>query len=113
MISPRAALRIFAVSAAVVFCAQAVARAQWDTYTFTHFAGNTAGRGHIDGTASEARFRSPQGLAIDSAGGLYVSDFDDGIIRKVQPDVEVTTVAKESTEPYFETLLASGVKERR
>ena len=27
--------------------------------------------------------------------------------------VEVTTVAKETTEPYFETLLASGVKERR
>ncbi len=27
--------------------------------------------------------------------------------------VEVTAVAKENNEPYFETLLASGVKERR
>ena len=40
-----------------------------------------------------ARFRFPQGLAIDGAGNLYVGDSFNYTIRKVTPVGEVTTLA--------------------
>lgn len=49
------------------------------------------GRGTSDGTGTAATFDEPAGIAIDSAGNLYVGDT--GLIRKVTPAGVVTTLA--------------------
>src|SRR5947199_21033 len=59
-------------------------------YAFTNFAGMPGGPGNVDGTSSAARFRDPFGVAVDSAGNVYVAD---GSIRKIMPDGSVTTLA--------------------
>jgi sugar lactone lactonase YvrE len=64
-------------------------------YTFTTIAGS-AGYGSADGTNSAARFNDPTGLAVDSAGNLYVSDEGNYTIRKITPvgtNWVVTTMA--------------------
>ena len=49
--------------------------------------------GGADGTGSAARFNTPQGIAVDGAGTLYVADTNNQTIRKVTPGGVVTTVA--------------------
>ena len=39
--------------------------------------------GNADGPAIEARFRGPEGVAVDSAGNVYVADTGNHRIRKV------------------------------
>ena len=38
-----------------------------------------------DGTGSAARLRSPRGVAVDSAGNVYVADSGNHTIRKMTP----------------------------
>src|ERR1039458_8445043 len=64
-------------------------------YTFTTFAGNN-GLGSADGTNSAARFAGNIGAAVDSAGNVYVTDWENATIRKVAPvgtNWVVTTIA--------------------
>lgn len=53
----------------------------------------TGSAGYMDGNAAVARFRRPQGLALDAAGNLYVADTDNHAIRKVSPLGIVSTLA--------------------
>ncbi len=59
----------------------------------TTLAGQPGSFGGADGTGSAARFYSPFGVAVDSAGNIYVADTDNHTIRKVTPAGVVTTIA--------------------
>ena len=56
-------------------------------------AGSKANHSTVNGTGAAAGFLSPNGVAIDAAGNLYVSDFDGGQIRKIAPTGVVSTFA--------------------
>jgi len=62
--------------------------------TITTVAGSgVAGFSGDGGPATLARLRAPSGVAVDSAGNLYVSDGGDNRIRKVRPGGIIATVA--------------------
>jgi hypothetical protein len=56
-------------------------------------AGDLGGGGNVDGTGAAARFRAPLGVAVDSAGTVYVADEPNHTIRKITPGGIVTTLA--------------------
>ena len=57
------------------------------------FAGSALEFGHVDGPGETARFAAPQGIAVDSAGNVYVADTYSDSIRKITPGRMVTTLA--------------------
>jgi len=56
-------------------------------------AGLAGVSGSNDGTGSNARFYSPAGVAVDSAGNVYVADTYNHTIRKITSTGSVTTLA--------------------
>jgi sugar lactone lactonase YvrE len=65
----------------------------------TTLAGGTGVTGSADGASSAARFFNPVGIAVDSAGFVYVSDMSNNVIRKITPTGSVTTLAG-TANPY-------------
>jgi len=61
----------------------------------------TGGPGSADGTGGVARFSLPVGLAMDSAGNLYVGDQNNHTIRQVTPAGVVTTLAGQAGLPGY------------
>ena len=59
----------------------------------TALAGSVGNAGSNDGTGSAARFAYPCGVAVDSAGTIYVADTGNNTLRKVTPTGIVTTLA--------------------
>ncbi len=59
----------------------------------SQFAGTAWSSGSADGTAANARFNEPQGIALDSEGNTYVADNTNHTIRKISPTGVVTTLA--------------------
>lgn len=56
-------------------------------------AGTFATSGRVDGKATQARFRNPEGIALLPDGSLAVADTNNSVIRKIAPDGSVTTLA--------------------
>ena len=76
--------------------------ADWGNYTIrkitsagavTTLAGSAGQSGTDDGTGTAARFDYPTGVAVDSAGRVYVADWWNSTIRKITPAGAVTTLA--------------------
>jgi len=59
----------------------------------TTLAGLARRVGSADGQGSAARFNYPCGVAVDSAGNIYVAELYNSTIRKVTPAGAVTTLA--------------------
>ncbi len=65
--------------------------------------------GFDDGVGAAAQFNAPKGIAIDSAGVLYVADTLNHLIRCITPAGEVTTVAGTRI-PAFTDGIASAAR---
>ena len=59
----------------------------------TTIAGIFGVSGARDGTASDALFNQPTGVAVDGSGNVYVADMGNSVIRKLTPGGEVSTLA--------------------
>src|SRR5579864_4368433 len=63
-------------------------------FTISTVAGNgTAGFSGDGGQATSAEINSPYMPAVDSAGNLYIADFNNNRIRKVTPGGVISTFA--------------------
>ncbi len=58
----------------------------------TTFAGVMGTPGILDGAALTARFDSPQGIALDPSGNLFVADSNNNVVRKISAQGQVTTL---------------------
>jgi len=61
--------------------------------TVTTLAGSAGVSGSADGMGSAARFNDPAGVAVDSAGNVYVAEGQNATIRKITPAGGVSTLA--------------------
>ena len=55
------------------------------------YAGTGGSSGNSDGNSSIARFNGPTGLCFDNVGNLYVADYNNNKIRKIDTSGNVTT----------------------
>jgi hypothetical protein len=89
---------------AVMLFAPLAARAQNITLTqgisTVAGVGGTYGYSGDDGAATSAKLYYPFGVAVDSAGNLYIADSENGVIRKVNAGGIISTVAGNGTGGY-------------
>src|SRR6266576_331241 len=84
-------LPLLLIELAVLTALSVQAQSTYEPYSFTTFAGLPPGT--ADGTGSAARFNSPSGVVVDSAGNTYVADTVNSTVRKITPAGVVTTFA--------------------
>ena len=60
-------------------------------------AGTHGIRGSKDGTGTGAQFNQPQSVAVDSSGNVYVADAGNNMVRKINSQGVVTTIAGNTT----------------
>jgi len=64
--------------------------------TVTTYAGSTESA-YVNGSRLEARFRQPEGVAVDRRGNVYVADVATGL-RKISPSGTVSTIDRQTTD---------------
>lgn len=93
----------FLTTAILIFCmglfAQGNSKRKTHTeeYKFHTLAGMDGG-GHVDGPLHIARLRSPEGIAIDKFGNLYITEYRSSVVRKITNDGQVITLAGKDME---------------
>jgi sugar lactone lactonase YvrE len=80
-------------SAGNVYVADGIIRKVTANGVVTTLAGTAGISGSVDGTGAAASFNLPTGVAVDSAGNVYVADQNNSTIRKVTAAGVVTTLA--------------------
>jgi uncharacterized protein (TIGR03437 family) len=45
------------------------------------------------GPATSAQLRNPDGVGLDASGNLYIADYNNGLVRKVDPSGVISTIA--------------------
>ena len=82
-------------SSLLIFASSSAANSQ----TITTVAGviGSPGYGGDAGKASDARFNNPRAVATDNDGNLYIADMRNHVIRKVNPNGIINTVAGNGT----------------
>ena len=68
--------------------------------TITRFAGTGPGFGGDGGPATSAQIRKPMGVEVDPLGNVYIADWENHRIRKVNPTGTITTVAGTGVSGY-------------
>jgi len=63
--------------------------------------GGPGSAGYVDAVGTAARFDAPNGVVVDAAGNVFVTDARNRLIRKITPAGSVSTLAG-STEGYAE-----------
>lgn len=63
--------------------------------TVSTLTGSTAG--NADGPASTARFRAPGAVAVDKDGRLYIADTNNGLIKVLETNGQVKTLAGDAS----------------
>jgi sugar lactone lactonase YvrE len=91
--SPRAAAVDAAGNSYLVDTGNHVIRKITSAGVVSTLAGRAGMPGTADGTGDAARFDTPQDIAIDAAGNLFVTDTANHTIRKITPAGVVTTLA--------------------
>jgi streptogramin lyase len=69
--------------------------------TVTTLAGAPGQTGASNGPGGSARFNGPYAVAVDSAGNVYVADYFNAAIRKIDTSGNVTTIAGIPGKPGF------------
>ncbi len=96
MISMSRAFRlalIGTIAALILACGGAGTPTQRLKGNLSLLAGHAAGPGNFDGIGAAAGFFSPNSVASDSAGNVYVADSGNHTIRKITTDGAVSTLA--------------------
>ncbi len=81
------------VSAMLVFACGGGAVPNGPQGNLSLLAGHAAGPGNFDGTGAAAGFFSPNGVAVDTSGNVYVADSGNHTIRKISEAGAVSTFA--------------------
>jgi sugar lactone lactonase YvrE len=68
-----------------------------------------ATQGKADGNGTGATFSSPQGIAVDSAGNVYVADTVNHRVRKINTNRDVTTIAGHATSATLSVGIVDGL----
>ena len=91
---PGGALVLSIITLAIT-CRMAAQTASASEFTFLTLAGPPAssGPGADDGPGAVARFNSPYAVAVDGDGKIYVADSHNQVIRKIETNGVVTTLA--------------------
>ncbi len=65
--------------------------------TVSVLAGASGNSGSNDGTGANASFNSPRGIACDNSNNVYVAEYTGRVIRKIDANAKVTTLAGNSS----------------
>jgi sugar lactone lactonase YvrE len=60
--------------------------------------------GFADGSSTNAKFKNPEGIAVDNTGNVYVSDRGNHSIRKIDVNGNVSTIAGNGSAGYVDGL---------
>jgi len=75
------------------FAAHKIYKISPDGKTLTVIAGTTQGFSGDGGLATKAQFNQPDGIKLDKNGNIFISDSNNGRIRRIDTNGVITTVA--------------------
>ncbi len=82
-----------------LFIVLSISLAQAQQWRFETFVGSKPG--FLDGVGKAAQVHSPEGIAIDAQGNLYVTEYRTSIVRKITPSGNVTLLAGQPMKTGF------------